>query len=77
MGFSFSAPGRRFAINPHGENVGKLASPKKQISFRFLAPDCPTSENERLRFVKRNERLRDEGRGSLESSRVLNRRLRR
>jgi hypothetical protein len=68
MGFSSQVLLRRFAIKFHGETADKLASPEKQISFRFLAPGWPTSEN---------EALRDQARSLLKSSRVLNRRLRR
>jgi hypothetical protein len=69
MGFSSELLPRQFAIPVHGKNADKLASPKKHFRFVSLRRTAKTSENEALRFAKRNEQLRDEGRNSLRSLR--------
>jgi hypothetical protein len=73
MGFSCELLARQFVINLHGKLADKFVAPKKG-SFRFvsLRQTAQNRENEALRFAKRNERLRGEGRNSLRSLRTLN-----
>jgi hypothetical protein len=49
-----------------------LCPQKSNFGFVSLRWTAQTSENEALRFAKRNERFRDEGRNSLRPLKVLN-----
>jgi hypothetical protein len=54
------------------ETSDRRVSPRQQPSFVSLRHTAQNSENEALRFAKRNESFRDDGLKSLRSLRVLN-----
>jgi hypothetical protein len=73
MGFSYEFLARQFVINLHGKLRQTRVPQEGNFRFVSLRQTAQSSENEALRFAKRNESFRDDGLKSLRSLRVLNR----